>query len=122
MPLARPDGAGLARIELDRNDRDFSERDRAVLDALLPNLAQIRVNAVRRRHADDPAVEKLTVREREILALVAEGRQNVEIARLLWISAETVRKHLENAYEKLGVHTRTAAVAAVRRASRERSG
>ena len=117
-----PDGAGLARIELDRNDRDFSERDRAVLDALLPNLAQFRVNAVRRRRADDPVVEKLTARECEILALVAEGRQNGEIARLLWISADTVRKHLENAYEKLGVHTRTAAVAAVRRASRARAG
>jgi hypothetical protein len=35
------------------------------------------------------------------------------VARLLWISPGTVRKHLENAYDKLGVHTRTGAVAAL---------
>ena len=32
---------------------------------------------------------------------------------MLWISPGTVRKHLENVYEKLGVHTRTGAIAAV---------
>ena len=37
---------------------------------------------------------------------------NAEIGCVLGISPETVRKHLENAYAKLGVHTRTAAVAA----------
>lgn len=52
----------------------------------------------------------LTPREREILTLVAEGRTNAEVARALWISPATVRKHLENAYAKLGVKTRTAAV------------
>src|SRR5215208_5312908 len=58
---------------------------------------------------------RLTAREREILDLVAEGRTNAEIAERLWISPETVRKHLENVYAKLGVHTRTAAAAFVRR-------
>ena len=38
------------------------------------------------------------------------------VARMLWISPGTVRKHLENAYEKLDVHTRTGAVAALRAA------
>jgi DNA-binding CsgD family transcriptional regulator len=51
----------------------------------------------------------LTAREREILAWVARGKTNPEIARALWISPATVRKHLANVYEKLGVHTRTAA-------------
>ena len=36
----------------------------------------------------------------------------LSLAGLLWISPGTVRKHLENAYERLGVHTRTGAVAA----------
>jgi DNA-binding CsgD family transcriptional regulator len=55
----------------------------------------------------------LTEREREILDLVAEGKTNAEIAEAIWIAPGTVRKHLENIYEKLGVHSRTAAVAAL---------
>jgi DNA-binding CsgD family transcriptional regulator len=55
---------------------------------------------------------RLTRREREVLALVAEGMTNAEIGVRLWISAGTVRRHLENAYAKLEVHTRTAAVRA----------
>jgi DNA-binding CsgD family transcriptional regulator len=56
---------------------------------------------------------RLTPREREILELVAEGRTNAEIAERLWVSPLTVRRHLENIYTKLGVHTRTAAAAFV---------
>lgn len=44
-----------------------------------------------------------------MLGLVARGQTNGEIARALWLSPGTVRKHLENAFAKLGVHTRTAA-------------
>lgn len=54
---------------------------------------------------------ELTAREREILAWVARGKTNPEIAELLWLAPSTVRKHLENVYAKLGVNTRTAAVA-----------
>ena len=108
-----PDGADGARLEFDRPDWCFRERDRTVLDVLLPHLRQFRINAVRRRPANGDA--RLTAREREVLSFVAEGRTNAEIARFLWISPDTVRKHLENAYDKLGVHSRTAAVAALRR-------
>jgi DNA-binding CsgD family transcriptional regulator len=51
----------------------------------------------------------LTPRERQILAWVARGKTNPEIAESLWIAPTTVRRHLENIYAKLGVHTRTAA-------------
>jgi DNA-binding CsgD family transcriptional regulator len=53
----------------------------------------------------------LTAREREVLSWVARGKTNGEIAQLLWLAPSTVRKHLENVYAKLGVSTRTAAVA-----------
>lgn len=56
----------------------------------------------------------LTRREHQVVLLVAEGLTNAEIARTLWISPGTVRRHLENVFAKLGVHTRTAAVARTR--------
>ena len=54
---------------------------------------------------------QLTARERDVLSWVARGKTNAEIAQLLWLAPSTVRKHLENVYAKLGVSTRTAAVA-----------
>ena len=110
-----PSGERLARLEFDRAGPDFVERDRAVLDLLLPHLRQFSRSATRRRLRGRVVADanRLTPREREILGRVAEGRTNAEIAWHLGISPETVRKHLENAYEKLGVHTRTGAVAAL---------
>ena len=108
--------AGDARLEFDRGKQDFDERHRAALDLLLPHLKQFLRHAATRRHGyARPAngAEQLTSREREILECVAKGRTNGEVAWLLRISLETVRKHLENAYAKLGVHTRTGAVAAM---------
>ena len=56
----------------------------------------------------------LTAREWDVMRCVEAGRTNEEIARLLWISPSTVKKHLEHVYEKLGVRTRTAALARLR--------
>jgi DNA-binding CsgD family transcriptional regulator len=61
-----------------------------------------------------PSVEKLTMREVEILHWVENGKRNSEIASILGLSHHTIRKHLENIFAKLGVETRTAAVAATR--------
>jgi DNA-binding CsgD family transcriptional regulator len=58
--------------------------------------------------------EMLSSREYEVLELVAVGRTNAQIADELFISPGTVRRHLENTFAKLGVHTRTAAVARLR--------
>jgi DNA-binding NarL/FixJ family response regulator len=57
----------------------------------------------------------LTPREREVLTLVDDGLTNAQIARRLWVADSTVAKHLEQAYAKLGVHSRTAAVARLRK-------
>ena len=58
----------------------------------------------------DPA-SGLSSREREVLALLAQGRSNGEIASELFISENTVRNHLANAYAKIGVRTAREAVA-----------
>ncbi len=70
--------------------------------------------AGQRTPAADRNASGLTVRELDVLNLLADGLTNGEIAQRLWIAPGTVRRHLENIYEKLGVHTRTAAVAAAR--------
>lgn len=57
----------------------------------------------------------LSQREREVIALLCEGASNVQIASGLGISEKTVRNHLSHAYEKLGVHSRTAAIVCARR-------
>jgi len=58
----------------------------------------------------------LSLRERQVLELVAEGMRNKEIAAALGISTDTTGMHVKNIYTKLDVHDRTAAVAkAIRR-------
>ena len=51
----------------------------------------------------------LTRRELEILQLVAEGDSNAQLAKMLWITEQTVKFHLSNIYRKLGVSNRTEA-------------
>jgi serine/threonine-protein kinase PknK len=55
---------------------------------------------VRARRASDP-LEGLTARERDVLALMAEGRSNAGIARVLWIAEGTVEKHVRSIFDKL---------------------
>jgi two-component system nitrate/nitrite response regulator NarL len=53
----------------------------------------------------------MSARERETLALIAEGLSAPAIARALHLSPATVKTHLQHIYEKLGVSERAAAVA-----------
>ena len=59
-------------------------------------------------------VESLTKRELEVLRLLAAGLSNRGIADALVVAVGTVKKHLKNIYGKLGVHSRTQAVARAR--------
>jgi DNA-binding NarL/FixJ family response regulator len=69
----------------------------------------------RARSAAVAGFEALTAREREVLAQIAEGRSNREIARLLHMSEKTVKTHVSSVLAKLGVADRTqAALYAVR--------
>jgi LuxR family maltose regulon positive regulatory protein len=59
-------------------------------------------------------VEPLSDRELEVLRLMAEGYSNREIAEKLIFTVATAKKHAENIYSKLGVHSRTQALARAR--------
>jgi pimeloyl-ACP methyl ester carboxylesterase/DNA-binding CsgD family transcriptional regulator len=59
---------------------------------------------------EDPAFASLSPREREVLALITEGLGNAQIAERLSISEKTVRNHVSNLFDKLGVWTRAQAI------------
>ena len=65
------------------------------------------VTSIRQQAAQDQP--GLTKRELEILQLVAEGHSNGELARMLWVTEQTVKFHLSNIYRKLDVANRTEA-------------
>jgi DNA-binding NarL/FixJ family response regulator len=67
------------------------------------------VHRFQRRPAAASADCPLTLREKEILSLVAGGATNGDIARTLWVTEQTVKFHLSNTYRKLGVANRTQA-------------
>ncbi|MEV6285513.1 helix-turn-helix transcriptional regulator [Kribbella sp. NPDC051770] len=102
-------GAEDQRLMLFRTSgRDFTERERLLLRMLRPHLVDVRRELERRR----AGVPDLTGRQWQLLRLVAAGHSNSQIARRLVVAEGTVRKHLENIYERLNVTSRTAAVAA----------
>lgn len=87
-------------------------------EALVPSMmlgALLQRLILRRRERDDALkqVARLTRREREVLALLAQGSDNDAIAQALVISPETARTHIQNALSKLGVHSRLEAAAFV---------
>ena len=99
----------------ERSEHDFSERDVCVLDTLRPHFVRLWRNARLHRPASDHLFTSataglLTPREREILAWVACGKTNREIAAVLYLASGTVGKHLDNVYAKLGVGSRAGAV------------
>ncbi|HEY7413104.1 MAG TPA: alpha/beta fold hydrolase [Vicinamibacteria bacterium] len=59
---------------------------------------------------EDPAFAALSPREREVLALMADGLGNADIGARLAISEKTVRNHVSNVFDKLGVWTRAQAI------------
>jgi DNA-binding CsgD family transcriptional regulator len=77
-----------------------------------PDLARVRSLS---QKGSAKAAAGLTGRELEVLALVAAGKTNLEIAAALVISDHTVRRHLQNIFGKVGVCSRAAATAYVLR-------
>ena len=98
----------LVSFVLNRNGRDFSDREKALLDLVREPLAALYRHALSRDQALDAL--PVTAREREVLEWLAAGKTDKEIGEILAMSPRTVQKHLQHIYEKLGVETRTAAV------------
>jgi len=63
---------------------------------------------------EEPDLEALSARQREILGLVVEGMSNAEIGQRLYLSESTIKQHLRAAYKVLGVRNRTEASKLVR--------
>lgn len=107
---------GMLTLNVTRSTRGYSAHERASLALLGPH-AQAQWRRLRaEQHWRDAlarttpsSLDALSAREREVLGWVAGGRPNGEIALLLGIRAGTVKRHLENAYRKLGVTDRRAA-------------
>jgi DNA-binding NarL/FixJ family response regulator len=99
---------------------DLIDATRAVHrgDTLIPPriLGPLLTNLLRRKRELDGAhaqIRRLTRREREVLALLADGADNDTIARVLVISPQTARTHIQNILTKLSVHSRLEAAAFV---------
>jgi DNA-binding NarL/FixJ family response regulator len=92
--ISAQDGLDLGQALTDLADR--MERSAEIMRQLVQTL---RVEPVVERPA-------LTPREYEILTHLAFGRSNTEIAKLSWVSENTVKFHLKNVFRKLGVHDR----------------
>jgi DNA-binding CsgD family transcriptional regulator len=86
---------------------DFTERDRLVVQLLRPHIWELFLDSQRRLGR----VPKLTAREWEVLRLAGQGYGNRDIARELFVSVSTVRKHLEHIFDRTGTRTRGAAAA-----------
>lgn len=81
---------------------------------------QLLMRTQRQQQEDDTLLAALTPREREVLACLADGDGRRDVAERLYLSANTVRTHLQNLMAKLGVHSTLEAVALTRRAELEK--
>ena len=104
LAVSFPGMGGVVGIALSDQWERFGDRDRAVLDLIRPHL-RLAWRAV--------SAGPLTPRELQVLRLVADGCTDGQIATALRIRRRTVSKHLEHVYEKLGVHSCTAAAQAL---------
>ena len=96
---------------LSRARSDYSERDRAVINAFRPFVEHAYARVVSPPQPLPPEVLGLTPRQGEVLTHLSSGRSNLQIAEAMQISERTVHKHLENIYQRLDVPSRSAAVA-----------
>jgi DNA-binding NarL/FixJ family response regulator len=114
--LAAPYRVAQVRVQLATAYQQLGNEQAAALERAAADATFARLGVVSReplRQPDSPAVLPggLTPREAEVLALVARGMTNREVAGVLVLSEKTVARHLANLYTKLDVGSRTAAAA-----------
>jgi DNA-binding CsgD family transcriptional regulator len=68
---------------------------------------ELAASGMRSRRRDDPLTDRLTARELQVAAAVAEGATNREAAARLFLSEKTIERHLGSVYRKLGLRSRT---------------
>jgi len=105
VPLPAPDHSSRRLLLARTERRPFSSDDCRAARLLRPHI----VDALR-DYERCCAAEGLTERQREIVAMLTAGMDNVAIARRLRVSPGTVRKHVENVFARLDVRTRGEAV------------
>ena len=98
---------GAEFVELDSNNHILLESEPAWERF---RSAVLEFTGLGRSVGEDPIFRKLTAREREVLALLTEGLGNGEIAARLDLSEKTVRNHVSNLFDKLGVWSRAQAI------------
>jgi len=79
------------------------------IPALSPTIARRIMEHFQRTGPIEPESETLTGREQQVLALIAKGLRNADVAKALDVSATTVASHVKNIYRKLGISSRAEA-------------
>ena len=109
IPLPGPPGIARRLVFSRGPGPSFTDQHRSAATLLQPHITD-----ALRLHARRAATRSLTARQQQLLQLVAAGHANRAIARQLGLSPGTVRKHLENIFARLGVASRTEAIAKIR--------
>ncbi len=99
--------------------REFRSASGTLCVTTVYNLSLQTANFVLELKDHSAASLPITARETEVMGWIARGKTDSEIASILHISVRTVQKHVENIFMKLGVETRTAAMARFVEASSE---
>jgi DNA-binding NarL/FixJ family response regulator len=113
--MLRAGAAGFVLKEIPGEDLHRAVRVVAGGGAWLDPAVTSRVLAVYRTAPAAPpapprALDLLTAREREVLALIGQGRTNAEIARVLYVGEGTVKTHINHVFTKLNLRDRAAAI------------